>query len=203
MSRMTKEFISKYINLVKSNDSDGLRKLYIEKPISIDDSYQKPCSFCDCGYISNISIKSYLLNESQQGFPNTKFNINTTYETYKTLVALGILKSTDIEFLFEYFICPCKEQFDRACEIFDLFDKEAIRDYKDEYNQTVFQACLFTHYMPSTKEHIKILNRILECKIEICPTTYSLLAKHCMNFDPLNNIVIASTPANSTAIRKY
>jgi hypothetical protein len=189
--------IDNYRSLVKTNDSLGLRKAYAKNPIDINDYYETECTLCDCGFINKISVASYLQNESQKGFPNVKFAIDTTYDTFKTLIEIGMLKSTNIDFLFSYFsVCPCGQQFERACEIFDLFDKNAIKEYQDEYGQTILRACLLAHCISTKDAQIDILNKILSCgvklgteKLEDCKSDYELLRGRKLGFDSETNTV--------------
>ena len=190
----SKDIIEQYRSLVKSNDSIGLRELYACHPIDVSDWYLSVCKMpgCECG--ERISVESYLQSESQKGFPNTRFTIDTTYETFKILVEIGMLKSTNMKFLFSYFKCPCEQQFERVCEIFDLFDKNAIKEYQDEYQQTIFRACLMTWCISTKEAQIEVLNKILACGVKMKQfednaSDYEILKEWKLDYDSKTNTV--------------
>jgi len=203
----------KYKDAIHSNDHDRITKLFKSDPITCLD---KTSLDCDCYIKFEFSINRILLNDKIR---DPKVNIN--FSTWKLLIDLGIIKSTDINLLYDYAEKTVSiDECIRFYEIFELFDTKAIglfTKYEEEEintvinstKQTMFTAIYYSYGLtiPIWKRNnfLDILNKLLAygCKIDYPELNNRLFHKCYISYDSTKNVITQSNTQYVKEINEY
>lgn len=150
------ELVSELCDLVLKNDHQGIiefSKKYGH--ITGRTSYQDKCS---CGCTMNTSLVDTL-----DGMGSSTFEVPVTTETFQLLFDQHILSVKDIKFLTDYMShCNCQERWKSLNSIIRMFDVEAMRLYRSEYNTTLLFSMFYMFYYNNDDEWEELFSYLVD-----------------------------------------
>jgi hypothetical protein len=202
------DIIKTYADAIYANDEVTIRKLHEQHSLTSDSSFTSSCS---CGCDINVSIRNILISDGQ----THKFQVKTKAKTYKLLIDLGILSSSDIKFLedFAQRIC-CFQEVERFYEILDFFDKKAIGTYRScDASLASFMLCSIGLGIPiwRREQFISTINKLLsygcefikEAALPCLSTDIDKLKSLHITYDPITNSISQSSADFAQELNEY